>query len=216
MNANEAAGPSVPMDWVAVALEEYKTLRTESLGAIEQMQRTMQIGLVAIGVITGFAVDAADSGAGVQAGLATATPAFAAFVLVMWLDELRRAVVAGSHIAKIECRISRRYEDEDPPLTWESDIAKTYRPRGYRWVRQWSTAGSVFAATAPVMAIGLIRLAQEHEWTLFAFAAVAVALIIGLSALYQASVHRGMSKLQDDTRAEIAALEKGPAARVSS
>jgi hypothetical protein len=39
-------------DWVAAILEEYKTLRTESLQAIEQMQRTLQIGLVAIGVIT--------------------------------------------------------------------------------------------------------------------------------------------------------------------
>lgn len=31
-------------DWVGVALEEYKTLRQESLSAIEQMQRTLQIG----------------------------------------------------------------------------------------------------------------------------------------------------------------------------
>jgi hypothetical protein len=48
--------------WVDVALEEYKSLRQESLGAIEQMQRTLQIGLAAIGVITGFAVSAANSG----------------------------------------------------------------------------------------------------------------------------------------------------------
>jgi uncharacterized membrane protein YhiD involved in acid resistance len=196
------------MDWVAVALEEYKTLRTESLAAIEHMQRTMQIGLVAIGVLTAFAVDAADSGVGVQAGLATATPAFAAFILVMWLDELRRTVVAGAHIAKVECRIRHRYENDDPPLSWETNIQKTYPLHGYRWVRQWSTAGAVFAATAPVIAIGLVRVAQVDEWTLFLAACLAIVMILVLSALYQASVHRDMSKLTDETRVAIGLLEE--------
>ena len=48
--------------WVTVALEEYKTLRQEALGAIEQMQRTLHMGLVAIGVLTAFGVDAVRSG----------------------------------------------------------------------------------------------------------------------------------------------------------
>jgi hypothetical protein len=72
-------------DWVAAILEEYKTLRTESLQAIEQMQRTLQIGLVAIGVITGIGVDNADASAAVQVGIAAATPAIALAVLVLWL-----------------------------------------------------------------------------------------------------------------------------------
>jgi hypothetical protein len=45
--------------WLDVSLEEYKTLRGESPAGIEQIQRTFQIGVVALGVIAGFAADAA-------------------------------------------------------------------------------------------------------------------------------------------------------------
>jgi hypothetical protein len=200
---SEQSGPLAPIEWVTVALEEYKTLRAESLAAIEQMQRTMQIALVAIGVVTGFGVDAADGGPGVQAGLVMTTPAFAALMLVMWLDELRRSVSAGAHVAKVEHRIARLYENQEPPLTWETEIQATYEPHGYRYVRQWSTAGTLFAATTPVITIGLVRLGREGEWELFALAAAVVVLIIGLTVAYQAGVHNKMFTLQLETRGAI-------------
>jgi hypothetical protein len=88
---------AVPMshEWVTVALEEYKTLRQESLAAIEQMQRTVQIGLVAIGVLTAFGVEAVSKGPEVQLGLAMATPVLAALVVALRLDELHRARSGG-------------------------------------------------------------------------------------------------------------------------
>jgi hypothetical protein len=192
------------MDWVAVALEEYKTLRTESLAAIEQMQRTLQIGLVAIGVITGFGVDASDSPPGVQVAIAIAPPAFAALVLVMWLDELRRAVFAGAHIAGLEHQIAGRYEGEDPPLKWETGIQAAYDPdQGYRYVRHWATAAALFAATGPVAVSGLLRLGQDGEWTLFKVAAVGLAIVLLAAGFYQRGVHRAMKKKHRETRGQL-------------
>jgi hypothetical protein len=192
------------MDWIAVALEEYKTLRQESLASIEQMQRTLQIGLVAIGVTTGFGVNASGSGPGVQVAIATATPAFAALIVVMWLDELRRAVFAGAHVARVEHAIGKRFPDDTPPLVWEQQIQIAYDPEsGYRYVRHWSTTAALFAATTPVAAVAMVRLANAHEWTLLVVSAVAIVAIVTLTVLYQRGVHNAMTTMHLDTRTAI-------------
>jgi hypothetical protein len=199
------------MDWVAVALEEYKTLRAESLEAIEQMQRTLQIGVVAIGLITGFGIDTSESGAAVQAGIAAATPALAAAVLVLWLDELRRSVFAGAHVARIEHRIAERYAPDDPPLTWETKIQKEFDPdSGYRYHRHWATAAALFAAAAPMVATGLVRLGQDHEWALFIATTAVVALLLAFAVTYQARVHKDVSDKHRETRVAIG-MEASPA-----
>jgi len=191
------------MEWVAVALEEYKTLRTESLAAIEQMQRTLQIGVVAIGVITGIGVDTSESAAVVQAGIAVATPAFAALVLILWLDELRRSVFAGAHVARIEHAIAQRYEGEAAPLTWETKIQKEYDPAsGYRYHRHWATAGVLFAAAAPMVFTGLVRLGQDGEWALFTATAVVVAVLLTVAVGYQVRIHREVADKHRDARVE--------------
>ena len=143
--------------WVPVAMEEYKTLRQESLSAIEQMQRTLQIGLVAIGVLTGFGVDAVKEGTGVQVGLAISTPLVAALVVVLRLDELYRTVNAGAHIAVLERKIARKLGDDEPPLTWESDIQKDFDPEEDRF-RHGVITGILFAAaSAPAVVLGTCR-----------------------------------------------------------
>ena len=152
-------------EWVTVALEEYKPLRQESLAAIEQMQRTLQIGLVAIGVLTAFAVEAVGEGAGVQVGLALAAPLLAALVAALRLDELLRAVAAGAHIALLEQQIARRVGDEEPPLSWESNIQKTFsRPRDR--LRHWATLLALFAAAVPTAVLGISDYGERHgpEW----------------------------------------------------
>jgi hypothetical protein len=196
------------MDWISIALEEYKTLRQESLAAIEQMQRTLQIGLVAIGVTTGFGVNASGAAPGVQAAIASATPAFAALIVVMWLDELRRSVFAGAHVARVEHAIAQRFPDEPPPLVWEQQIQTAYNPEsGYRYVRHWATTGALFAATAPVAVVGMVRLGSGGESLLLAVCAVAIAAIVALTVVYQLGVHEAMTQLHMTTRAAIGVSE---------
>jgi hypothetical protein len=197
-------------DWVTVALEEYKTLRAESLGAIEQMQRTLQIGVAAIGLITGFGIDTSASQPAVQAGFAVATPALAGTVLVLWLDQLRRSVFAGAHVARIEHRIAERFANESPPLTWETSIQTEFDPgSGYRYHHHWATAGALFAAAVPMIATSIVRLGRQGDWALFTVTAVAVGLILLAALSYQAWVHRQVSDKHRETRVAIG-LEASP------
>jgi hypothetical protein len=167
--------------WITAALEEYRTLREESLSSIEQMQRTLQIGLVAIGVLTAFGVDVTKSNLGIQAGLAITTPLVAAVVVALRLDELLRAVKAGAHIAVLEQRVAQRTGEGGPPLTWESTIQEDFDPREDKR-RHGAITAVLFAATAPAVLLGTSRL--EQWWQQFLVIAV-VALILVLTTVYQ-------------------------------
>lgn len=191
-------------DWVAVILEEYKSLRTESLQAIEQMQRTLQIGLVAIGVITGIGVDSADASAAVQVGIAAATPALAATVLVLWLDQLRRSVYAGAHCALIEHRLAEHFRPKAAPLTWETQIQTEYDEAGrYRYHRHWATFVALFAATMPMVVTSIVRLAHDDDWApVGALSLIFVGLVVAAGS-YQAYVHGAVSSKHRETRIAI-------------
>jgi hypothetical protein len=198
------------MDWVSVALEEYKTLRTESLQAIEQMQRTLQIGVAAIGLITGFGIDSQTETA-VQAGIAAATPALALTVLVLWLDQLRRSVFAGAHLALLEDRVARRFEGEEPPLSWETNIQKQDAVvSGYRYHRHWAVLVALFAAAAPMVVTGLIRLGRDGEDLAFGLTAVAALLLLGVAIAYQAHIHKLVSNKHTETCEALGVEPDGP------
>jgi hypothetical protein len=191
-------------DWVAVILEEYKSLRTESLQAIEQMQRTLQIGLVAIGVITGIGVDNADASAAVQVGIAASTPALAATVLVLWLDQLRRSVYAGAHCARIEHRLAEHFRPKEPPLTWETQIQTEYDEGGrYRYHRHWATFAALFAASTPMVVTSLVRLGREDDWVAVGVLSLVFVGLVAGAGLYQAYVHGAVSKKHSETRVAI-------------
>jgi hypothetical protein len=185
----------VSHEWITVALEEYKTLRQESLAAIEQMQRTLQIGLVAIGVLTAFGVEAVGQGPGVQVGLALAAPLLAALVAALRLDELHRAVAAGAHTAVLEQRIARRLGEKDAPLTWETAVQRKFKPREDK-IRHWATLLALFAATAPAVVLGISDYGGEHrpEW---AWIVAGVVLIFAAIAWYQRYTLRAVADLHD-------------------
>jgi hypothetical protein len=178
-------------DWILASLEEYKKLRQESLAAIEQMQRTYQIGLVAIGVLTAFGVDVATDRAGVQVGLAISAPLVAAIVVALRLDELHRAVKAGAHVAVLEHRIARKIgrgeppsssssDQDDAPLTWESKVQEEFVASNDKR-RHWAIAAVLVAAAAPSILLGTSRL----EGWLTVLVAAGVVLIFGYAARYQ-------------------------------
>jgi hypothetical protein len=191
-------------DWVAAILEEYKSLRTESLQAIEQMQRTLQIGLVAIGVITGIGVDNADASAAVQVGIAASTPALAATVLVLWLDQLRRSVYAGAHCARIEDRLAEHFRPKEPPLTWETQIQREYDEGGrYRYHRHWATFAALFAASTPMVVTSIVRLGRADDWVPVGVLTLVFVGLVASAGFYQAYVHGAVAKKHADTRVAI-------------
>jgi hypothetical protein len=199
-------------EWFAAVLEEYKTLREEALGAIEQMQRALQIGLVALGFITGFGVDVAESGVAVQVGLVCGPPSLAALILVLSFEEYWRAVVAGAHVAVLEQRVAhylhtspggkRAVDGLGPPLTWETRIARTAQPLGVR--RTLAVRAAVLlGATFPAVSLGLFRLGDAGHWGWFAGSVVGVIIVVLLISLYIWSTERVMTAVQSAALTEM-------------
>lgn len=109
-------------DWIDAALEEYRTLRDESLQAIDRQVRVLGLGTTASGVVLGLGVKAGISSPTATVLLVGFTPLLALFVCVLWLGEMERMVRAGAHIAKLERRISDRIDQHDPAMTWETSL----------------------------------------------------------------------------------------------
>lgn len=112
--------------WVDVALEEYKSLRQESLQAIDRQHRILALGAATSGVLLGIGVKAHSGGLFAAILLTALMPLLAAFVVLLWLGEFERMVRAGAHIAMtLEPRIAEQYPDEThPPLVWEGLLRK--------------------------------------------------------------------------------------------
>jgi hypothetical protein len=200
----------VTQQWITVALEEYKSLRQESLSAIEQMQRTLQIGLVAIGVLTAFGADAVTRGTGVAVGLALATPVLAALVAALRLDELHRAVAAGAHAAGLEQRIARKVRDEVPPLTWESKVQRQFKPTEDK-IRHWATLAALLAATAPAVVLGIGEYRAHHQDWLWVVAGVG--LIFAATCWYQQFTLNRVAALHGTARESLRGQPRTAAVR---
>jgi Na+/proline symporter len=200
------------MDWVQTALEEYRTLRQESLEAIAGQQRTLQLGLVSIGVLTGFAASVTTSentARGLETAaylaVAVAAPAIALIVIVLWLEETRRAVRAGAFLSGLETRIANAF-DGPPPLTWETDIQRAAGERG-QYVYHWGVGLTLLVASVPTIALGLVGLANESRWEAFGVGLAAILAIVGVSITYQARAHKRLTSIQAKAVADLEAAQ---------
>jgi hypothetical protein len=189
--------------WLQAALEEYKSLRQESLEAISQQQTTLQIGLVAIGALTALtAKDVVDRGAPAQLAVAVSAPALALAVQVLWLQVVKRSVKAGAHLARLEVRVDARIEATDPPLTWESNVVCGHKRRG-GYAFHWSVMVVMTLASIPTAAFGLVALARAEEWALFAVGAATVLLLIAAAVLFHKWFHGKLSQMQEDAAEDV-------------
>ncbi len=166
--------------WLEVSLEEYKTLRGESAAGTEP---------------------ATGSELAVLAGLILGAPLLAALVVAIGLDELRRVIAAGAHVAGLEERVAEclgtaapdtwldahgaggpfRSGEEGsrsaPPLTWETMLRQT--PPETRWTSShWIRTYALFAASLPAVVLGLFRVGEADEWELFAGSLAAVVVVV--------------------------------------
>src|SRR6266511_299255 len=159
------------MNWEEIALEEYKTLRQESLESISQAQATLRGGVVALGVLAGLAVRVRSAGEIAHVTLALAGPGIAVAVVMQWLLETLRSVRAGTHIASLEEAIARRAVKaglgDDPPLRWESQLRRQFSQEA-TFAYHWTVLLGLLAAALPTIALGLHALADDGNWGWFA------------------------------------------------
>jgi hypothetical protein len=115
---------TINSDWLNVALEEYKSLRTESLTAMGNQQATLRFGIAVLGVILGLAVTAKDDFHFRFYLLSLLCPIFTLLVFALYAIEFGRMVRVGRYIEYIEIEINSMVTDKTPlnkpPLKWET------------------------------------------------------------------------------------------------
>jgi hypothetical protein len=189
------------MEWEEIALEEYKTLRQESLESISQAQGTLRGGVVALGVLAGLAVGVRSAGEIAQVTLALAGPGIAVAVVMQWLLETLRSVRAGTHIAGLEQAIARHAVDaglgDDPPLRWESQLRRQFSQEA-TFAYHWTVLLGLLAAALPTVALGLYALADDGEWGWFALGSVGDVALGFVTLRFLRRNHAEIKRLHQD------------------
>lgn len=106
-------------EWYAAALEEYKTLREESLSAVDRQQSIVRFGVALVGTLIGLGIRAQyDTYVG-SLVLTIFVPIVVYLILALWLGEVERSVRAGAVVAALECKLGLELAEPRVVLGWE-------------------------------------------------------------------------------------------------
>jgi hypothetical protein len=171
--------------WVSVALEEYRSLRQESLQAIDRQHQVLALGTATSGVVLGVAAKESSGSTAATILLVVLLPLLVSLIVVLWLGEFRRMARAGAHIAEVERVVSSRYAPDPPPLSWETVLRDASAPRG----RIAPLYRAIFAAAVSIglagAGLGMVGLADKHHWAWFGILlAFDIALFVSTFRLY--------------------------------
>jgi len=144
------------MDWHTVALEEYKTLRAESLESTKIQHLIVTMGGTAVGLLLVWGFSIWERLLVPDLVFLVFVPAICYTVLIVWMGEVARLVRVGSYLAEKEREISAFFPDHPKALNWEN------------WLRDESEGGRKHQVMLNYLAVVM----------LFASAAV-VSLIVG-------------------------------------
>jgi hypothetical protein len=114
-----------PVDALEIRLEEYKTLRQEILTAMSSRMSILTFGLASISLVLSASIskytqDTRFGSLFPGLALSAAIPAFAIFILFMWLGEYERMQRAGRFLTTIEEKVN--WENRATLLTWETQL----------------------------------------------------------------------------------------------
>jgi hypothetical protein len=181
------------VDEVGPVIEEYRSLRQESLEALARQQTIAQYGLATAGVALGIGFVAEENGRTALAVIAlmVLVPLLALFGAQMLATEAQRAARAGWYLRGLEQRINSRLPADVEPLGWETHLAANpqYRVQGYAGV-----VASVIGVTAVIsIGIGGYLLGCEGKWGWLVAAATADAVVLAIIGRW---AHRTWKRLQ--------------------
>ena len=108
------------MEWIQIALEEYKSLRNESLEAVRTQQTTVKLGIVIIGciMVTGF--NLWDKSLLSDIIFFIFIPLLCYITIVIWIGEVERMMRTCYFLTTLEKKISRAYPNTPNLLNYES------------------------------------------------------------------------------------------------
>jgi len=108
------------MNWIEIAIEEYKTLRAESIEAIKTQQTTLKLGTAIAGavVISGF--NLWDKTLLPDLIFLVFIPILCYIILVIWIGEVSRMMRVGHYLTIVENKISKAFPDATNLLFYEN------------------------------------------------------------------------------------------------
>src|SRR4051794_13024596 len=95
--------------WLQVTLEEYRTLRHESVESIRNQHQVLVYGFALIGLLSAASSQVWATNALIPSLIFLfAVPSLASCFTFVWLGEVERMMRAGYHVAGLEEAINRR------------------------------------------------------------------------------------------------------------
>lgn len=110
------------MEFIEIALEEYKTLRQESLTSMQMQQAVLRYGLAIISALIAVAVNAWGDIALSSIVLLVFLPILCYLILMIWMGEVARMMRAGKYLYGLEKKINESFGSNDGPLDWEISL----------------------------------------------------------------------------------------------
>jgi hypothetical protein len=108
------------MDWQIVALEEYKSLRAESLDSIRMQHLIVAIGGVAVGLLMVWGFLIWERLLVPDLVFLVFAPAICYTVLIVWMGEVARLMRVGFYLSEKEREISASFPEHPNALRWEN------------------------------------------------------------------------------------------------
>ncbi|MET7459622.1 hypothetical protein [Nonomuraea sp. NPDC005501] len=166
-----------------MAIEEYKTLRDESLKALHAQQLAVQIGSTLLTAILAAAF-------GLKPGVVRFIlldfigPIVGLFVVVVWRGEVERSIRAGVFLRRRELEISNAVKVQNHPraLSWERWLARNPQFRLWKYYRAQLVVLLGLASANVAAAIPDTLKAKQWYWTAFSF--VGFALVVSTVVFY--------------------------------
>ena len=136
-----------PREWLAVRMDEYRTLRTEVLDSIRNQHQTLLYSFSILGLLAVAAAQVWKEKVVAGGLLFAGLPLLADMLVLVWLGEVERMMRVGSYISRLEHSINKYFPSDC--LGWETYL------RGRRG-RQMSVNYQAVIATFLGMAVGAV------------------------------------------------------------
>lgn len=107
--------------WIQTALEEYKSLRTESLESMKGQQTTLRFGTATIAILISAGFNIWEQNSILPEIIFWVfNPILCYLIHIIWIGEVARMMRAGLYISKIEKKINSFIDNSESPLGWEN------------------------------------------------------------------------------------------------
>ena len=108
------------MDWMFIVMEEYKTVRAESLTAIQMQQSVLSFGVAVLGIVLATGINVWGKIILSEFIFLFLAPTISYLLIVVWMGEVERMVRAGAFLVRIEEKVNTVFDHTQKALEWES------------------------------------------------------------------------------------------------